>query len=115
MDFPHEQIEELKAMFPGISHAEEGGCDFFLIPNLKLPPSCSPESTDVLFCPNKRGGYNSRLYFPSVVQSGKALNWNGQNEFILGRRWFAFSWQLPPTTERRLSQIVAIHLRGLIC
>jgi hypothetical protein len=114
MDFPQEQIDELKAMFPGISHAEEGEFDFFFIPGLKLPPSCSPESIDVLFCPNQRGGYNSRLHFASMVQSGKALNWNGQNEFILGRRWFAFSWQLPPA-ERRLSQMVALHLRGLIC
>lgn len=114
MDFPREQLDELKAMFPGISHATEGGFDYFLIPNLQLPPSCSPESIDVLFCPNQREGYNSRLYYASVVQSGKSLNWNGQNTLILDRRWFAFSWQLPPA-ERRLSQLVTTHLRALIC
>lgn len=114
MDFSQEQLDELKAMFPGISHTKEGGFDYFLIENLQLPTTCSPESVDVLFCPNLRENYNSRLYFSSMVQSGKTLNWNGQNTFILGRRWFAFSWQLPPT-ERRLSQMVATHLRGLTC
>lgn len=114
MNYPQEQVDELKTMFPSISYAVEGGFDFFLIPELKLPQNCSPESVDALFCPNLRGGYNSRLYFSAMIQSGKALNWNGQNEFILGRRWFAFSWRLQPT-ERRLSQAVALHLRALTC
>lgn len=115
MDFPTAQIDELKAIFPGVSYASESGFDYFLIPNLAMPKPCSPESTDVLLCPNLRENYNSRLYFSSQVQSGKSLNWNGQNSFILGRLWHAFSWQLSQQPERRLVQMVALHLRGLTC
>jgi len=112
MNFPQEQIDELKVVFPGVSHAMEGGKDYFLIENLLLPEPSSPRSLDVLFCPTQVQGYNSRLYFSAQVQTGKSLNWNGQNTFILGRQWHAFSWQLPQT-ERRLVQMVAMHLKGL--
>jgi hypothetical protein len=111
MNFPQDQIDELKRLFPKASYASEGGFDYFLIQDVALAESCTPTCTDVLLCPNQREGYNSRLYFPSQIQSGKRLNWNGTS-FILGRPWYAFSWQLQPT-ERRLTQMLASHLRGL--
>jgi hypothetical protein len=114
MNFPEEEINELKSMFPGVCHAQEGPYDYFLIPGLKLPPNCAPDTVDVLLCPNQREGYNSRLYFAEVVQSGKSMNWNAQGVWIMNRAWYAFSWQLQPA-ERRLSQMVAAHLRGLTC
>ena len=112
MNFPEDQVNELKAVFPGVSYATEGGNDYFLISNLLLPEPASPRVLDVLLCPNMVQGYNSRLYFASQVQTGKNLNWNGQNTFILGRQWHAFSWQLPQA-ERRLVQMVAMHLKAL--
>lgn len=111
MDFSQDQIDELNRLFPDVNYAAEGGFDYFLIQNVTLAKSCTPECIDVLLCPNQREGYNSRLYFPTQVQSGKKLNWNGAN-FIFDRQWYAFSWQLQPT-ERRLAQMLASHLRGL--
>ena|SRR6266571_3420035 len=110
MDFPQDQIDELKRLFTDVSYAAEGNYDYFLIRNVTLPKPCTPESADVLLCPNAREGYNSRLYFPAQVQCGKSLNWNGTT-FIFDRQWHAFSWKLQPT-ERRLAQMVASHLRG---
>src|SRR6266702_8309497 len=107
MDFPQDQIDELKRLFPDVSYATEGSYDYFLIRNVTLPKSCTPENTDVLLCPNVREGYNSRLYFTTQIQCGKPLNWNGST-FIFDRQWCAFSWQLQPT-ERRLTQMVASH------
>ncbi len=112
--FPEDEISELKSMFPGVKYAQEGTYDYFLIAGLKLPPNCLPATVDVLLCPNQREGYNSRLYFSELVQSGKPLNWNVRGAWILDRAWHAFSWQLQPT-DRRLSQMVAAHLRGLTC
>lgn len=111
MDYHQDEIDELKRLFADVSYASEGNYDYFLIRNVKLPEPCIPESTDVLLCPNEREGYNSRLYFPTKVQCGKSLNWNGST-FILGRQWHAFSWKLQ-SAERRLAQMVVSHLRGL--
>lgn len=111
MNFPQDQIDELKRLFPDINYAAEGGYDYFLIRNVTLSRPCTPEVTDVLLCPNEREGYNSRLYFPMQVQCSKPLNWNGST-FIFDRQWHAFSWKLQPT-ERRLAQMIASHLRGL--
>lgn len=110
MNFPQDQVQELKRLFSDVSYAADGGYDYFLIRNVTLAKPCIPETTDVLLCPNAREGYNSRLYFPSRIQCGKQLNWNGTT-FIFDRQWHAFSWQLQPI-ERRLAQMVASHLRG---
>ncbi len=114
MSFPADELAELKRMFPGVSYAEEAGYNYFFMPGVELPSGCSPATVDVLLCPNNKDGYNSRLYFGQIVQSGKALNWNTQGAWILNRLWYAFSWQLEPA-QRRLAQLVAAHLRGLTC
>ncbi len=110
MNFPQEQIDELKRLFPGVSYAAEGGFDYFLLPNVPLPTQCQSGPMDVLLCPNVRDGYNSRLYFPVQVQCGKTPNWNG-GTFLFGRQWHAFSWRL--SQGARLLQMVLSHLKGL--
>jgi hypothetical protein len=110
MNFPQDQIDELKQMFPGVSYAAEGGFDYFLLPSVKLPGSCQPGQTDILLCPNVRDGYNSRLYFPDRIQCGKSPNWNGST-FIFDKQWHAFSWRL--SQGLRLLQMVVSHLKGL--
>lgn len=110
MNYPQEQIDELKRLFPGVSYASEGGFDYFLLPNVQLPPQCQSGQIDVLLCPNHREGYNSRLYFPDKVQSGRTPNWNGST-FIFDRQWYSFSWKL--SEGLRLSQMVLSHMKGL--
>ena len=110
MDFPKEQVEELKRLSPEVQGCEEGGATFFLIPQLQLPAGCKPESVDALLCPTARDGYNSRLYFAERIQSKVSPNWNGAVR-IAERNWVAFSWKTPE--GMRLVQMVAEHLRGL--
>jgi hypothetical protein len=113
MQFPSEQIEELKAAFPTVFSAEEGGTVYFLIPEFQLPPGSSPIAVDVLLCPTAdRHGYPSRLFFAQQVQSPKPLNWNTNGVRILERNWYAYSWKV---TQQglRLIQILALHLKAL--
>ena len=112
MNFPQEQINELKDLFPNIQACDEGGVTFFLIPELDLPESCTPIKVDALLCATPRDGYESRLFFSQIVQTPKQLNWNANGVRILERNWHAFSWKTPPSL--RLSQMVAIHWKGLM-
>lgn len=108
MSYPDNQIQELKALCPGVASAEEGGKPFFFLPKLQLPESASIRETDALLCPVLTDGYQSRLYFPQQIGSPKALNWNINNAVILGRPWFAHSWRT--RADLRLAQMVLEHL-----
>jgi hypothetical protein len=109
MEFPDEQIAELKQLCPEIKLCEEGGVTYFYLPNLQLPPGCTPAQVDALFCPTALHGYTSRLFFAQVISSPKPLNWNLTNSHILDRNWNAFSWKID-RTGLRLAQTLAIHL-----
>jgi hypothetical protein len=112
MDFPQDQIDELKQIAPSLNIAEEGGYTFILIEKLKLPDHCSPTEIDALLCPTPRDGYHSRLFFSSMVTGGPQRNWNG-NIRVLGKNWHAVSWR---TKEGlRLAQMLMIHLNALRC
>ena len=111
MNFPHDQIEELKKAFSEVSYYEENGKPYFLIPQLKLPEKCVPDRADVLLCPISRDGYPSRLFFSQKIDSPTARNWNCTNARIIERNWFAFSWKVAEGS--RLIQLLINHLRAL--
>lgn len=111
MEFPEDQIEELKSIFGNVQIGEEGGKTYILIPSLHLPEGCSPSKVDALLCPTQRDGYRSRLFFSEPVQLPINRNWNAQNVRILERNWHAFSWQTKH--DLRLAQMVTVHMRGL--
>lgn len=106
MNFPEEQLAELKKAFPGVSYAEEGGNGFLLLPQLKLPSGCSPSTIKALLCPTVRDGYHSRLFFASVPTCNVARTWNRST--ILGEDWYACSWQT--STGLTLLQMIGEHL-----
>src|SRR5688572_27771858 len=107
MSLPEEQIEELLRMYPGARQATDGGVTYFLLPELVLPISCSPERVDALLCPTRRDGYESRLFFAQIVQGGTSRNWNAQGiARILDKNWYAISWQTRPGL--RLAQMVSV-------
>lgn len=110
MAFASDQVEELKRLFPNVQRSEEGGCIYFLLPQLRLPERCTPASTDALFCPTARDGYPSRLFFAEQVQCSTKLNWNANGVRIVERNWHAFSWKVNPNL--RLAQMVAAHLKA---
>lgn len=107
MDFPSDQVEELKKLFDKVQIAEEGGSTFFFLPNLKLPVGCIPETVDSLFCPTKHGGYTSKLYFSEQLKGCPSRNWNGKFR-LLDRDWFAISWNI--NQNQRLAQMISSHL-----
>jgi hypothetical protein len=114
MDIPNDQIEELNRLFNKTYSYNEGGYIYLYIPDLQMPEGCSPEKVDVLLCPMPRDGYNSRLFFAAKIKplKSESPNWNADGVRILEKNWYAFSWKVPQNI--RLSQMIAIHLRGLL-
>ena len=110
MTFPENQIKELKKIVPSISYAEEGGYTYILLENLQLPEGCIPSIVNALLCPSPREGYESRLFFESMITGCPQRNWNGKIR-VLERNWFAFSWRVP--SNLRLAEILLVHLKPL--
>ncbi len=111
MNFPEDEITELKSLYPDVQVCEEGGVTFFLLPNVPLPDNCEPQNTDALLCPTPRDGYTSRLFFANQIECPKSLNWNAKQVRILERNWYAVSWKIEQP-NLRLAQKIAIHLNA---
>jgi hypothetical protein len=107
MSFDENQIRELEKSFPGFKHIEDGGFNYFYIPNLKLPKGCVPDTVDALLCPQLRDGYNSRLFLSQQISGCPQRNWNGTYR-ISDRTWYAISWQTTPNND--LFIMLMIHL-----
>lgn len=112
MSIPQDEVDELKALWPGVTTFEEAGRPYYLLPSFSLPTGCTPQTDDVLICPHDRDGYPQRLFFSKVIRSAQQRNWNHQNVWIGGRSWNSFSWRIGDG-PRRLAQIVRGFLRGL--
>lgn len=110
MDFPSEQVDELKQISPDLAMAEEGGNKYFLFKNYPMPVGCSPSNIDLLLLPSPKNGYNSILYFSQKPSCASHRNWNG-NVVVLGRAWHSFSWKT--AAELTLLQMLQVHLNGL--
>jgi hypothetical protein len=110
VEFPADQIEELKHLCAGGRYYEEGGIPYFFLPQLRLPDGCAPEQLDALLCPTSHHGYTSRLFFEKVILSPQSRNWSTTAR-IMERTWHAISWQFAET-NLRLAQLVGVHLRA---
>lgn len=115
MKFSDDQISELKRIAPDLCIAEEGGISYIKITNLKLPEYCIPNIVNVLLCPMVKDGYESSLFFPTIItgcpQRNPPHNWNRKNVRILDENWFALSWKTNPGL--RLVEMLQIHLSAL--
>lgn len=111
MEYPKEQIAELKRYCRGVSALPEGDETFLQLEELRLPAGCDPPICNALLCPVTRDGYPSRLYLSARVSSPFDRNWNVTDARIGEKNWFAFSWkaELPGAT---LAQILVAHLNG---
>ena len=111
LTFATDELTELKSYCSRVASACEGGCTYLLLEKLALPEGCTPLVVDALLCPAPRDGYQSRLFFSDLINSGRSLNWNANGVRILDRNWHAFSWKV----ERpglRLSEILIRHLEA---
>lgn len=110
MNYPEDQVEELKQICPGARQCEEGGVPYFFLPELHLPDGCSPQQVDALLCPTSHHGYSSRLFLSERVQSPQARNWSTTAR-LFERNWHAISWNFQQP-NLRLAQILALQLRA---
>jgi hypothetical protein len=110
MEFPDDQVAELKHFSQDVQQSQESGIPYFYFPKLQLPDGCTPAEVDALFCPTSHHGYTSRLFFAERINPNtpKALNWS-TTAHILGRTWHAISWQINQP-DCRLAQTIAKHL-----
>ncbi len=111
MDYPQEQIDELKAYCMKLKSLVEGDVTFFLLEGLRLPAVCKPNTCDGLLCPVAREGYASRLYLSEKISCPYDRNWNVSNARIGERNWFAFSWKVERANPT-LAQVLIEHLSG---
>lgn len=112
MNFPEDQILELKSIAPDLSIAQDGGYAYIRIDNLQLPDHCQPNVVNALLCPSQRDGYASSLFFSAHITGlPNTRNWNRINVRILGENWNAISWGVTP--GYRLAELLLIHLRAL--
>lgn len=107
MNFPTDQIEELKRIYPNVKLAEEMGCTYFFLPDLDMPSGCQPGKVDALFCPTLRDGYNTSLFLSQKITGCPTRNWNREVK-ILDRTWYAISWNF--SADRRLVQSIRTHI-----
>jgi hypothetical protein len=109
MQFPQDQIDELKQIAPVLSFIEDGGYSYFLIKQCPLPEGCNPSEVDLLLCPSVHTGYNSRLFFAQTITGCPLPNWNG-NLRLLDKNWVAISWNVP--AGLRLAETLLVHLKA---
>lgn len=111
MEFPEDQINELKRISPSLSLAQDGGITYIKIDNLQLPDGCVPNVVNALLCPSTKDGYESSLFYSAKVTSCQTRNWNRDGVRILGENWFAISWRVQ--AGLRLAEMLQIHLNAL--
>jgi len=111
MDYPKEQIEELKSYCAKVSALREGGVTFLYLQELRLPAGCAPAVCDALLCPVAQDGYPSRLFFLVQINSPYTRNWNVSNARIAEKNWFAFSWTVNLASPT-LAEMLVAHLTG---
>lgn len=115
MEFSADQINELRRIAPNLSIAQEGGIPYLRIDNLKLPDGCMPSVVNALLCPIAREGYESTLFYSSIITGCTPRtpphNWNRNGVRILGENWYALSWKVQ--SGLRLAAMLQIHLSAL--
>ncbi len=102
----------LQAMHPAASLHTEGGQLVALLPKVKfvIAGGTSVEMNLLLF-PAAHSGYVSRLFFERKLEgAGRSQNWNQHT--VLGRAWWAPSWQDVNPNQPWPSMLCA-HLRAV--
>ena len=102
----------LQAMHPAASLHTEGGQPLALVPGAKfiIAGGKSMEMTLLLF-PAAHSGYVSRLFFERKLEGvGRSQNWNQHT--VLGRAWWAPSWQ-GVNPDQPWTSMLCAHLRAV--
>lgn len=94
--FPEDQVAELKHLCPDVSHFEEGGCAYLLLPGLGLPEGCIPGAQMHFSVQPPVTVTPPGCFFAEKVKFRTDRNWNVTGVRIGERNWHAFSWKAHP-------------------
>ncbi len=104
-----EDIEELWLICSTAEPMSEAGKNYFLLPDLKLPPGRQADQVDALLCVNEHSGYPTKLFL-AIKLTDRGGTWT---EFrILDRLWYSWSWK-DVSSSQRPAQILIQHLNAL--
>jgi hypothetical protein len=106
---PAEQLDQLRKVCPDAELVQEGGRTAVLLRGIQIATPHGRERRDALLWPWSRDNYESRLFLSEAVSAPNAKNWNPFT--ILGRTWYACSWQGVSSALPWL-EILGGHLRA---
>jgi hypothetical protein len=113
MEYPVEQIEELKRYCSAVRGLGEGNAVYLYLEALRLPAGCEPSECNALLRPFAGAdGYPSQLYFSVQIRAPYGKNWNVLNARICEKNWFAFSWKASAAPRSPLEALLN-HLAAL--
>jgi len=87
----------------------EGGVTYVFLPKQPIQVGEQWRGMDALLCPNRHGGYDTRLFLEQPVME-RAANWTVHP--IFGRSWHTFSWN-GVSSAQPVVQILLAHLAVL--
>jgi hypothetical protein len=96
----------LKAVYPDAEIMADGGVDHIFIPKLPILSGSSHITLDALLRAGEHEGYSTRLLVERQID-GKGQNWKQHQ--ILGRTWWAPSWNHIPA-DLPIISMLANHL-----
>lgn len=104
-----DQLRALREVNPEARVLDEGGVTYVFLPKQPIQVGEQWRVMDALLCPNKYGGYDTRLFLEKPITE-RAANWT--EHVILGRTWNTFSWNgVSPALP--LMQILLAHMAVL--
>jgi hypothetical protein len=105
-------LTDLQRFSSGASTLSDAGLRYIHLPDLRLPPTCSPPKADALLCMDARDGYPTRLFFSRPIATpARGLNWH-MTPTVAGVVWHAFSWNNVPSTAP--IQVLLGHLAAFV-
>ncbi|WP_043795151.1 hypothetical protein [Rhodanobacter sp. OR87] len=109
MSLPDDQLRALREVNPEARVLSEGGLTYVFLPKQPIQVGEQGRAMDALLCPNKYGGYDTRLFLEHPITE-RGANWSAH--VILGRTWHTFSWN-GVSSAQPLMQILLAHLAVL--
>ena len=90
MTITHEALESLRPFSATPQALTENGCEFVLLPGLKVAVGTVVHIRDALLCPREMHGYLTRLFLSEPIP-GRGQNW--RQFMFFAQAWHSPSWQ----------------------
>lgn len=105
------EIAALQVMHPGAVVHSEGGVAVVLLPDVKFRAGAQSTQMNLLLFPAGHSGYVTRLFFERKLEgAGASQNWTQHT--VLGRSWWAPSWN-NVSPDQPWTSMLGAHLRAV--